>query len=62
MKTKKYFIRSKGKDEFKTFHLIEKDTFNMLEIFFCTKEDAINYAKNKSLEIISYDESIEVGI
>jgi len=62
MKTKQYFIRSKGKGEFKTFHLIEKGTYNMLDDFFSTEEEAIKFAKSKSLEIITYDDSTEIGI
>jgi hypothetical protein len=37
---KKYFIRTKGKNEFKTYHLICLDNFDMLDIFFTSELEA----------------------
>lgn len=50
----KYFIRPSGKGEFLTFHLIESETFEMLDVFFNSEEDAIEYANKKSLLIVDY--------
>ncbi|MCX6231144.1 MAG: hypothetical protein NTZ33_06330 [Bacteroidetes bacterium] len=55
----KYFIRTKGKNEFKTYHLINIDNFDMLDIFFDSEEKAIEYAKKKQIEIETYTEIIE---
>ncbi|MEY3411781.1 MAG: hypothetical protein RIQ70_467 [Bacteroidota bacterium] len=35
-----YFIRTKGKAEFKTYHLIKNETFDMLDIFFNSELEA----------------------
>ena len=57
-----YFIRTKGKSEFKTYHLINEVTFEMLDAFFSSEEDAKEYANNNSIEIIEYIESFETEI
>lgn len=58
MKTSnKYFIRTKGKAEFKTYHLINEETFDMLEIFFNSEKDAKVFAEKNSIEIVEYVES-----
>jgi len=49
---KQYFIRSKGKAEFKTFHLLGANTFDMLDIFFNSELEAKEYAAKHSLEIV----------
>ena len=54
-----YFIRTKGKAEFKTYHLIQNETFDMLDIFFNSELEAQQYAKKKSLIIIDYKETFE---
>lgn len=56
---KHYFIRSKGKGEFITFHLISLDAFEMLDDFFSTEQAAKQYAKKKQLTIIDYTEKFE---
>ncbi len=38
--TKKYFIRTKGKAEFKTYHLINVETFDMLDNYFYSEKEA----------------------
>jgi hypothetical protein len=55
---KKYFIRSKGKNEFLTFHLIETVTFTSLDIFFNTKDEAKEYAKKKNLALVIYEDNL----
>ena len=60
MKSKdKYFIRTKGKNEFKTYHLINADTIDMLEMFFTSQLQAIEYASKHNLIIIEYNEKFE---
>ena len=56
---KKYFIRTKGKDEFKTYHLISLDNFETLDIFFNSELEAKQYASKKSLMIVDYIETFE---
>jgi len=58
----KYFIRGKGKGEFKTYHLINAVTFDMLDSFFNSEEDAKDYAEKNLIEIIEYVESFELEI
>ncbi len=53
---KQYFIRTKGKDEFKTYHLICLDNFEILDIFFNSELEAKQYAAKKSLIIVDYIE------
>lgn len=57
---KEYFIRTKGKDEFKTYHLICLDNFEMLDVFFNSELEAKQYAAKKSLIIVDYIETFEV--
>lgn len=52
----KYFIRPSGKGDFLTFHLIESETFEMLDVFFSSEEDALEYANKKSLLIVDYND------
>lgn len=60
MKNKnKYFIRSKGKGEFKIYQLINVETFDMLDTFFSTEDDAKEFAKKNALEIVEYIEPIK---
>ena len=54
--TNKYFIRTKGKAEFKTYHLINVETFDMLDTFFNTEKDAKEFAKKNSIGIVEYFE------
>jgi hypothetical protein len=54
-----YFIRTKGKAEFKTYHLIKNETFDMLDIFFNSELEARQYAKINSLMIVEYKETFE---
>ena len=54
----KYFIRTTGKNEFKTYHLISLDNFEMLDMFFNSKLEAKEYAKNNSLKIVDYKEDL----
>lgn len=54
-----YFIRTKGKSEFKTYHFIQVGTFKMLDDFFSSVEDAKEYARKKDFEIVEYCESFE---
>ena len=56
---KEYFIRTKGKDEFKTYHLICLDNFEMLDVFFNSELEAKQYAAKKSLIIVDYIETFE---
>lgn len=57
---KEYFIRTKGKDEFKTYHLICLDNFDTLDVFFNSELEAKQYAVKKSLVIVNYIETFEV--
>ena len=54
-----YFIRKVGKGDFQIFHLINIETFNMLDIFFKTEDEAILYAKKNNLIITIYSEITE---
>lgn len=54
-----YFIRSKGKAEFKTFHLINVETFDMLDSFFNSEIEALEFATKHSLKIVEYKETFE---
>jgi hypothetical protein len=54
-----YFIRKVGKGDFQIYHLINVETFDMLDIFFDTEEDAVLYAKNNDLVITTYSEILE---
>ena len=56
---KEYFIRTKGKDEFKTYHLICLDNFEILDIFFNSELEAKQYAAKKSLIIVDYKDIFE---
>lgn len=56
---KEYFIRTKGKDEFKTYHLICLDNFETLDFFFNSELEAKQYAAKKSLIIVDYIETFE---
>ncbi|MFZ4797315.1 MAG: hypothetical protein ACOYMA_07445 [Bacteroidia bacterium] len=57
--SKQYFIRSKGKGEFITYHLISLDVFEMIDDFFSTEQAAKQYAEKKQLTIIDYTEKFE---
>ena len=59
-KSKKYFIRTSGKGDFKTYQLISTENFEILDMFFQTNEDAISYAESKLLEIVDYNEIEEL--
>ena len=54
-----FFIRTKGKAEFKTYHLINVKTFDMLDIFFNSEIEAQQYAEKNSILIIEYKETFE---
>ena len=54
---KNYFIRSKGKGEFKTYHLINIDTFDMLDMFFNSEDEAKQYAQKKALNVVDFKET-----
>jgi hypothetical protein len=54
-----YFIRTKGKADFKTYHLIKKETFDMLDIFFNSELEAQQYAEKNALMIVEYKETFE---
>ena len=53
---KKYFIRTKGKEEFKTFHLINIENFDMLDMFFNSELEAKEYAFHNSIDIVEFKE------
>jgi len=54
-----YFIRTKGKAEFITYHLIQNETFDMLDIFFNSELEAQQYAEKNSLIIVEFKETFE---
>lgn len=54
-----YFIRAKGKAEFKTYHLINAESFDMLDIFFNSEIEAKEYAAIKSLSVVEYVEKFD---
>lgn len=56
---KEFFIRTKGKDEFKTYHLICLDNFNTLDVFFNSEIETKQYAVQKSLTIVVYKDIFE---
>ncbi len=53
---KKYFIRKSGKNDFVTYYLIHSESFEMLDLFFDSYEDAMEYAVKNNLEIVKYDD------
>lgn len=57
--TKKYFIRTKGKAEFKTYHLINLESFDMLDNYFNSEKEAKEYAVKNAIEIVEYVETFE---
>ena len=57
--SKEYFIRTKGKHEFKTYHLICIDDFNMLDIFFDSALEAQKSAEKNLLKIVDYKEDFD---
>lgn len=56
---KEYFIRTTGKEELKTYHLISLNNFDMLETFFNSELEAIQYAEKNSLTIVDYKETFD---
>lgn len=54
LKGETFFIRSSGLGEFKSYHLINKKNFDMIEMSFETQTDAKNYAKKRDLKIETY--------
>jgi hypothetical protein len=56
-KNKKFFIRPKGQGELKTYHLIDIDTFDMLDMFFNSEIEAKQYAQKKALKIVNFKET-----
>jgi len=54
---KKYFVQKSGKDDFIIYHLIQADSYNMLDVFFSTLNEAKEYAKKNNLEIIDNEEN-----
>lgn len=56
---KEYFIRTTGKGELKTYHLISLNNFDMLETFFNSELEAIQYAEKNSLTIVDYKETFD---
>lgn len=57
--TKLYFLRPKGSQEFKTYHLIEINSFNLHYMYFNTIEEAFNYANNNGIKIVEYTETFK---
>jgi hypothetical protein len=53
-----YFIRTTGKNEFKTYHLICLDNFVMLDLFFSSELETRKYAEKHSLKIVDYKENL----
>ncbi len=54
-----YFIRKVGKGDFQIYHLINIETFDMLDVFFDSEDEAVLYAKKNDLTIITYTEILE---
>jgi hypothetical protein len=54
-----YFIRKVGKGDFQIYQLINIETFNMLDIFFETEDEAVLYAKKNNLVITTYTEILK---
>lgn len=57
--SKKYFIKTKGKAEFRTYHLINVETFDMLDIYFSSENEVEEYVYKNSIEIVEYVETFE---
>lgn len=47
-----YFTRTNGKAEFKTHHLIQNETFGILDVLFNSELDAHQYSENISLIMV----------
>lgn len=54
-----YFIRKVGKGDFQIYNLINVVTFDMLDIFFETEDEAVLYAKKNNFIITTYSEILE---
>ena len=57
MEHKDYFIRTSGKGDFKTYHLINADDFSLIDMFFSTELEAKNYAQKNSLDVVEFNEA-----
>jgi len=53
---KKYFVRTTGKGEMKTYHLINVKDFSQLDIFFNSEQEIYKYVKEHFLEIVEFNE------
>lgn len=49
-----FFIRTIGKNEFKTYQLINLETFDILDNYFSSEKESKEYAVKNSLEIFEY--------
>jgi len=57
MERKEYFIRASGRDDFKTYHLINANDFSLIDMFFTTELEAKNYAQKHSLDVVEFNEA-----
>ena len=57
MDNKDYFIRTSGKGEFQTFHLINVIDFSLIDVFFNSEEEAKHYAHKYCLGIVEYKDA-----
>jgi hypothetical protein len=56
-KGESFFIRTCGKGDFKVVNLINRATFDLVDVFFTSEEEARLFADKRSLRIVDYNEN-----
>jgi hypothetical protein len=51
------FLRTSGKGDFKVVNLINGSTFDLVDAFFSSEEEARLFAAKRNLRIVDFDES-----
>ena len=52
-----FFLRTSGKGDFKAVNLINRSTFDLVDAFFTSEEEARLFAAKRNLRIVDFDES-----
>ena len=52
-----FFIRTSGKGDFKVVNLINRSTFDLVDAFFTSEEEARVFAAKRNLRIVDYTDS-----
>ena len=56
-KGESFFIRTSGKGDFKVANLINRSTFDLVDAFFSSEEEARLFAAKRNLRIVDYTDS-----